>query len=52
MILERNASRVAIYISWGHRDNFFLFLKLIQKIKNLEKRKSTYVQKVPETHLF
>ena len=52
MILERNASRVAIYISWGHRDNFFCFWKSYKKSKIWKKRKSTYVQKVPETHFF
>ena len=49
MIFERDASRLAIYISLGHRDNIFFCLgEIINKSKNQEKQKSLYRQEVPE----
>ena len=47
MIFECDASRLAIYISLGHRDTI-LFLNFTKKTKTMKIWKSLYRQKVPE----
>ena len=64
MIFTCNASRSAIYISWGHRNSSFFFSKIHKMIDSLapdlhplvnklskviKKNLSLYVQEVPES---